>query len=103
MVCGDVNHYNTRLRQACNGDNVDRNPNLIINTCIQVNTTDTLECLLVFYNLLQLVENTRKVFQSGRTLSLEWRRRQLQALIRMCKEQEDAFCQAIFKDLHKVC
>ena len=42
------------------------------------------------------------VFNSGRTKSIEWRKRQLEAIIRMIDEKEDEMCDAMKKDLNKV-
>ena len=52
--------------------------------------------------ILQNVEKKRSVFNSGRTKSIEWRKRQLEAIIRMIDEKEDEMCDAMKKDLNKV-
>ena len=43
----------------------------------------------------------RKAFSSGKTKNLEWRKRQLQGLLRMYEENEAVFTDALHKDLHK--
>ena len=43
----------------------------------------------------------RKAFSSGKTKSLEWRKRQLRGLLRMYEENEAVFTDALHKDLHK--
>ncbi|MEW6776067.1 MAG: aldehyde dehydrogenase family protein [Bdellovibrionota bacterium] len=48
-----------------------------------------------------VVESLRKSFQSGRTRPLGWREGQLSALIKMLKEREGEFTQALTKDLGK--
>ena len=52
--------------------------------------------------ILQNVEKKRSVFNSGRTKSIEWRKRQLETIIRMIDEKEDEMCDAMKKDLNKV-
>ena len=44
----------------------------------------------------------RKVFDSGRTKTVEWRRTQLEQMLKMVDEQKEAMCEAVFKDLGKV-
>ena len=44
----------------------------------------------------------RKVFESGRTKTVEWRRTQLEQMLKMVDEQKEAMCEAVFKDLGKV-
>ncbi len=44
----------------------------------------------------------RKVFNSGRTKSLEWRKRQLEALVQMINDHSEDMCEAMKKDLNKV-
>jgi aldehyde dehydrogenase (NAD+) len=46
-----------------------------------------------------VVDRLRATFDTGRTRDLEWRRRQLDGLIRMLEEREDAFLDAIHADL----
>ena len=45
----------------------------------------------------------REVFNSGRTRSVEWRKTQLKALVKMMDTEEERFCEALKKDLGKVC
>ncbi|CAN0175451.1 unnamed protein product [Ectocarpus sp. 4 AP-2014] len=48
-----------------------------------------------------IVGTLREAYQSGTTRSLEWRRKQLNALRRMCEENEDAMADALKKDLRR--
>ncbi len=48
-----------------------------------------------------LVGSLRSSWNRGKTRDLSWRRSQLQALVRMCRENEDALARAIFEDLRK--
>lgn len=48
-----------------------------------------------------LVHRTRKVFQTERTKSLSFRKTQLKHLVRCLQEEEEAFCEALYKDLRK--
>ena len=48
-----------------------------------------------------LVSKLRKSFRSGKTRSLDWRKEQLRAMIRMLKEGNTALERAIMKDLRK--
>ncbi len=48
------------------------------------------------------MEQMRKVFRSGRTKSIEWRRQQLYNILKLIDEQRDAMCDAMKKDLNKV-
>ncbi|CAM9616378.1 unnamed protein product [Ectocarpus sp. 13 AM-2016] len=48
-----------------------------------------------------IVDTLREAYQSGTTRSLEWRRKQLNALRRMCEENEDAMADALKKDLRR--
>ncbi|MFW5925781.1 MAG: aldehyde dehydrogenase family protein [Myxococcota bacterium] len=47
----------------------------------------------------QMVDSLRKTFRSGKTRPLEWRKQQLHALQRMVEENEQAFVEAIRKDM----
>eukprot|EP00245_Coleochaete_scutata_P015080 TRINITY_DN659_c0_g1_i1.p1 TRINITY_DN659_c0_g1~~TRINITY_DN659_c0_g1_i1.p1 ORF type:complete len:488 (+),score=85.78 TRINITY_DN659_c0_g1_i1:76-1539(+) len=49
----------------------------------------------------QLVGDLRKVFRSGRTRSLEWRKSQLLGLRQMFIDNEDEICRALKEDLGK--
>lgn len=49
----------------------------------------------------QIVESTREVFLSAKTRNVDFRKKQLKALMRMYEENEEAFCCALAKDLHK--
>ena len=46
--------------------------------------------------------SVRKVFNSGRTLPLEWRKKQLKGIINMITEQGTELTQALKLDLNKV-
>ena len=48
------------------------------------------------------MEKTREVFLSAKTRDVEFRKKQLKALMRMYEENEEAFCSALAKDLRKV-
>ncbi|CAM9855598.1 unnamed protein product [Ectocarpus sp. 6 AP-2014] len=48
-----------------------------------------------------IVDTLREAYLSGTTRSLEWRRKQLNALRRMCEENEDAMVDALKKDLRR--
>jgi len=47
----------------------------------------------------ELVDSVRATFDSGRTRPLQWRRRQLEGLLKMMKEHESDFVDAISADL----
>lgn len=47
------------------------------------------------------VARLRKTFASGRTRSLEWRKQQLLALVRLVEENEDAITKALAEDLDR--
>jgi aldehyde dehydrogenase (NAD+) len=47
----------------------------------------------------RVVADLRAAFRSGRTRDLQWRRSQLQGLLRMLDEHEDDFVQALHEDL----
>ena len=49
------------------------------------------------------VKDLRTTFSSGKTRSLEWRRKQLQALQRLLKVGRQQLCEAMKEDLHKSC
>lgn len=48
-----------------------------------------------------LVSQTRKVFQTERTKSVVFRKKQLKNLIRFLQEEEQALCKALYRDLRK--
>ena len=48
-----------------------------------------------------MVARARQSFNLGCTRPLEWRRKQLLQLVLMIDEQQKAFEEAVFKDLHK--
>jgi len=50
----------------------------------------------------QVVQSTRAVFRSGRTLPTEWRIEQLKAMLRLLEEQDEALTAAMQQDLNKV-
>ncbi len=49
----------------------------------------------------ELLDKLRTTFRSGRTKSVEWRKDQLRAMVRMLEENEDAFAQALKDDLNR--
>ncbi|XP_064106525.1 aldehyde dehydrogenase, dimeric NADP-preferring-like [Macrobrachium nipponense] len=49
----------------------------------------------------QIVESTREAFLSAKTRDVEFRKKQLNALMQMYEEHEETFCCALAKDLHK--
>lgn len=49
----------------------------------------------------EVLSGLRKAFSSGKTKSIEWRKRQLKGLMRMYEENEALFEDALHKDLHK--
>ncbi|XP_042207614.1 aldehyde dehydrogenase, dimeric NADP-preferring-like isoform X3 [Homarus americanus] len=49
----------------------------------------------------QVVQRAREAYMSGKTKDVEFRKKQLKALMRMYEENEAAFCSALAKDLHK--
>ncbi|KAL4224793.1 Aldehyde dehydrogenase 3 member B1 [Mactra antiquata] len=49
----------------------------------------------------KIVEGIRKVFKSGRTKDIEWRRGQLMAMLKMLDEHRDKFIGALKTDLNK--
>ncbi len=57
---------------------------------------------MYFYIISQTVDQLRRTFRSGRTKSLEWRRSQLEAFLRLFDEHTDDLCDAVKKDLNKV-
>ena len=59
--------------------------------------------LVLLLVCFQLVSDLRKVYGSGRTRSVEWRKQQIRGLVRIFEEEEEALCDALYKDLHKVC
>ncbi|XP_055320299.1 aldehyde dehydrogenase, dimeric NADP-preferring isoform X2 [Sitodiplosis mosellana] len=52
-------------------------------------------------NTETLHERATVAFKSGKTIDLTFREQQLNALLRMYEENEDAMCDALAKDLHK--
>ena len=53
--------------------------------------------------ILQLVQSVRTVFRSGLTKTIEWRKAQLMAMLKLLDENRDRLCDALQQDLHKVC
>lgn len=49
----------------------------------------------------QVVAGLRKVFRSGRTKDIEWRKRQLRGIIKFLEQEKDGIAQALKKDLNK--
>lgn len=52
-------------------------------------------------NYGNLVSDTRRAYNSGKTRPVEWRKRQLQGMIKLLEENEKLLCEALYKDLHK--
>ena len=48
-----------------------------------------------------LVSTCRTVFLSGRTKKVEWRRQQLESLLKMMTDEREVFAEALNKDLNK--
>jgi len=48
------------------------------------------------------VQGVRTLFRSGRTLPVEWRIQQLNAMLQLLDEQSDALMAAVRQDLNKV-
>lgn len=55
-----------------------------------------------FLESLQMIKDMRKIFHSGKTKSLEWRRQQLEALLSFLEQERDQIALALKKDLNKV-
>lgn len=53
------------------------------------------------FDAVQIVSGLRATFRSGRTRPLEWRVQQLQAIMKMVQENEDAVMDALRSDLRK--
>ena len=53
-------------------------------------------------NCVQLVEDTRRVFFTGRSRDIKWREQQLRAIARLIKENKNDIYDALYKDMHKV-
>ena len=49
-----------------------------------------------------MVGQLRKEFESGRTKTVEWRRTQLEQMLKMVDEKKEAMFEAVYKDLGKV-
>lgn len=47
------------------------------------------------------VQKLRRTFQSGKTRPYEFRKKQLQGLLKFLDENVDLLCDALWKDLHK--
>ncbi|XP_041365280.1 aldehyde dehydrogenase, dimeric NADP-preferring-like [Gigantopelta aegis] len=52
-------------------------------------------------NFTELVNGVRQVFRSGRTVTYEWRRTQLEGMLKLLDENMDKLTDALYKDLHK--
>lgn len=52
-------------------------------------------------NIETVHQRVTATFQSGKTIDLDFREKQLNALLRLYEEHEDAMCDALAKDLHK--
>ena len=50
-----------------------------------------------------IVQHLRNKFNEGILDSVESRKAQLQAFHKLVNENKDALCEAMWKDLHKVC
>lgn len=57
---------------------------------------------MVLQDFSTAVDGARKAFNSGKTKSIEFRKRQLTALGKLLDENEDALCAALNKDMAKV-
>ena len=55
---------------------------------------------LFFY--FQLVQGLRVAFKSGKTKTFEWRKQQLEGVLKLLDENREEIAQALNKDLHKV-
>ena len=51
---------------------------------------------------LQIVEGVKNSFRSFKTLDISFRRKQLENVSKMFKENEKKILDALYKDLHKV-
>lgn len=49
-----------------------------------------------------MIEGLRKVFNSGVTKSCEWRKKQLDGMLKLLEENRDKIAQGLKEDLHKV-
>ncbi|XP_013406965.1 aldehyde dehydrogenase family 3 member B1 isoform X2 [Lingula anatina] len=52
-------------------------------------------------NYSTLVASVRKTFNSGKTKSVEWRRKQIQNVIQLIEDKKDEICQVVKKDMRK--
>lgn len=55
-----------------------------------------------YYLILQIVQDIREVYYSGRTLDVQFRKEQLKSLRKLYDDHADDFCAALAQDLHKV-
>jgi aldehyde dehydrogenase (NAD+) len=56
----------------------------------------------MFINVFQIVVALRRTFKTGKTLPIEYRIGQLNAMKSMLEENCDRWCEALYKDLHRV-
>lgn len=49
-----------------------------------------------------MIEGLRRVFNSGVTKSYEWRKKQLDGMLKLLEENRDKIAQGLKEDLHKV-
>ncbi|KAL8581229.1 hypothetical protein ACOMHN_038329 [Nucella lapillus] len=49
----------------------------------------------------KMISAMRDVFRTGRTRNYEWRRNQLNGLLKMIEENESKLCEVLYQDLHK--
>ncbi len=49
----------------------------------------------------KILSETRRTFESGRTLDIEWRRQQLKGMLKLFTENTDTWCRALKSDLGK--
>ena len=54
-------------------------------------------------DVFQLVQKQRDHFRTGVTVPVHARKEQLKALRRLITENTDALCDAVYKDLRRVC
>ena len=48
-----------------------------------------------------IFKDLRQSFNNGKTKSIEWRKKQLEQLYKMCDEQRDLFASAVNVDFHR--
>lgn len=79
--------------------------NIINLWCIQCCSFNNVKCSAFFthnYFYFQIVERVRNAFNSGKTKSYEFRKHQLEQLLKMYEENGSDIVAALSADLHKV-